>query len=146
MKIYMDVDTLNAKFWATALNYTDKDGNTVAVPEAQILVENGPAQEVDETAPYVRWEISPGASQRVTQGETRLFKNLGTAHLEVFVPKGVGTAVADEIRESLIAALADWRSDDKALRIYKHDAPKGKGSTSSHQLNAVFFYEAKREA
>lgn len=146
MKIYMDVDTLNAKFWETTLNYTNAAGSTVAIPQSQILTENGPTQEVDETLPWVRWTISPGASVRTTQGETRLFKNLGTAHLDVFIPKGTGTAVGEEIRDSLVAAMADWRSTDKALRIYKHDATKGDGNKSAHQLNAVFYYEAKREA
>ena len=143
MKIYMDVDALNAKFWDTALTY---NGGADTIPESQILTENGPTQEVDESLPWVRWTISPGASQRVTQGQTRLFKNLGTAHLEVFIPKGTGTATGEEIRESLIAEMAEWRSDDKTLRIYKHDATKGQGSKESHQLNAVFYYESKREA
>lgn len=143
MKIYMDIDTLNAKFWATALTY-EKGAETI--PESQILTENGPVQEVDEAQPWVRWTINPGASQRVTQGETALFKNLGTAFLEVFVPKGTGTATGEEIRDALITALADWKSGDKALHIYKHNASKGQGTKESHQLNAVFYYESKREA
>lgn len=146
MKIYMDVDTLNAKFWSTPLAYQDENGNAATIPASQILTENGPVQEVDETKPWVRWTINPGASKRATQGETRLFKNLGTAILEVFLPKGIGTGVGEEIRESLITALADWRSTDKALRIYKHQANKGPGTKNNHQLDAIFFYEAKREA
>lgn len=143
MKIYIDVDTLNAKFWDTALTY---DEGEQSIPEDQILTENGPTQEVDESKPWVRWSISPGASKRVTQGNTKLFKNLGTAHFEVFIPKGTGTATGEEIRDAMIAAMADWRSEDKALRIYKHDATKGQGTKECHQLNAVFYYESKREA
>jgi hypothetical protein len=143
MKIYMDVDQLSARFAATPLTYTGKDGAQETV--TQILVENGEAKDLDEELPWVRWTVAPGASKRATTGDNPRFKNLGTAFLEIHVPKGKGTKAALEIADSFLSAFEDWKSEDGELYIYKTDTPKGTGTKSSHAQRAVIFYESNRQ-
>ncbi|WBY16628.1 hypothetical protein PF049_00190 [Erythrobacteraceae bacterium WH01K] len=145
MKTYMDVNALNTKFWATDLTYTDYQDNELSVPSSQIVTENGPPRDVDESKPWVRWIVSPGGSKRTTSGNVTLYKNLGTAFLEVHLPIGYGTGQAEEIRDAFIHAFADWQDPAKKLRVYKHDSTKGAGTESSYQLDAIIYYQSYRE-
>lgn len=140
--LYLDIDALNAKFWSTALTYKDEAGTTQTLPVGQKLVENQPDEELDETKPWVRWTITPGES-KITQVSPALFTSLGTATLQIFVPKGKGTGAAIDIKEVFQNSFRQWRSTDKALRIYKMSDGKGAGKDYL-EVTVTVFYESKR--
>lgn len=142
--LYLDVDALNAKFWATALTYKDAAGITQTLPASQKLVENQPDEELDETAPSVRWTITPGES-KLTAISPPLFTSLGIATLQIFVPKGKGTGACIDIKEAFETAFREWRSTDKRLRIYKMSSTKCT-EKNALQVNVIVFYESKRYA
>lgn len=142
--LYLDVDALNARFFATALTYKDDGGTTVTLTDAQKLVENQPPEELDETKPWVRWTINPGASQQ-TGISPALFTNIGTATLQVFIPKSKGTGQATDLKTSFENNYRNWRSADKCLRVYKLDSSKGPDK-DHHQVNVTIYYESKRLA
>ncbi len=142
--LYLDIDALNAKFWATPLSYKDGSGVAQTLTPDQKLVENGPTQELDETKPFVRWTINPGESKR-TAVSPALFTSIGTATLQVFIPKGKGVALGTDIKSAFENAFRDWRSNDKTVRVYKMTSTKGPDK-SLHQINVTIFYESKRLA
>jgi hypothetical protein len=94
--IYKDIDDLNARFWSTSLTYTGPDNTVFEIPDEQKLTENGKLQEVDASEPWVRWTIIRGASERDTLGSNPFFRSIGTATLEIHVPKGIGTGIAND--------------------------------------------------
>lgn len=141
--IHLDIEQLNEKFWATPLTYIDEEGETVTMADSQILVENQPDDDIDESKPWVRWTINPGESKLIQTGP-KLYKNLGIATLQVFVPKGQGTGAATDIREAFNTAFREWRSPDQKLKVYKLSNTKGSGDDYL-QVNANLFYESHRE-
>lgn len=138
----LDIDALNAKFWSTPLSYTVANGTTHTLPARQVLVENQPDENVDEKKPWVRWTLNPGDSQQ-TGISPAIYTSLGTATLQVFVPKGRGTGEAQDIKEVFETAFRGWRSDDQRLRIYKMSSTKGPDK-DYHQVNVTIFYESRR--
>ena len=74
----------------TALNDRFFDG--MDVEQYQVLVENQPEEELDETQLWCRWRIQPGASDAVETGVKRTYQQLGTATLQIVLPKGTGVA------------------------------------------------------
>ena len=142
--LYLDIDAINAKFFAVPLTYKDSKNVTQTLAPNQLLVENGPTENVDETKPWVRWTINPGESKR-TAVSPALFTSLGTATLQVFAPKGTGVGVAIDIKSAFENAFRDWRSPDKCLRIYKMSSTKGTDKDFL-QINVTVYYESKRLA
>jgi hypothetical protein len=141
--IYKDIDDLNARFWSTSLTYTGPDNTVFEIPDEQKLTENGKLQEVDASEPWVRWTIIRGASERDTLGSNPFFRSIGTATLEIHVPKGIGTGIANEILDSFFAAFRDWRTENGELRVYRTRTDKV-SNKDFHQINGVLFYESRR--
>lgn len=110
-----------------------------------VLVANQPAQAVDETRPWCRWTISPGASQAVTTGPTALYHQLGTATLKVFIPKGHGISPGYDVRAKFDQLFRAWKSPDTRLRVYKitstNPAPR---EEEPAQINCTIFWESRR--
>ena len=142
--IYLDIDTLNAKFWATPLTYKNETGATVILPDAQKLDENGPSADLDETQPFVRWTIDPGASAAVTT-KPAIFKSLGVATLQIFIPQGRGSGIAIDIAEAFEAAFREFKSADKCLNVTRTQRNKG-SDPKLFQLNVTVTYNSVRSA
>lgn len=141
--IYLDVDDLNARFWNCELSYKDDEGETVVLPDTQKLVENQPDEDVDATQPFVRWVIEPGASKQVINSGPHMFTSVGTAYLQVFIPKGMGTGPATDLVESFHAHFRKYRSADKCLRVISTDQRKG-NDKKFYDVKASFAYESHR--
>jgi hypothetical protein len=130
--------------WTIPLTYKDDHGTTVTLTEGQKVVENQPNEDQDETKPWVRWTITPGASQQTATGPA-LFTSLGTATLQVFVPKGKGAGQAIDLKTAFENGFRNWKSGDKCLKVYKLDSSKG-ADKDYLQVNVAVFYESKRLA
>ncbi len=58
-----------------------------------------------DTEPYVRLTIVPGAQQQVSMGQTRRFRRVGIASVEIRVPAGSGDGEAQELGDSVAVVL-----------------------------------------
>lgn len=141
--IYLDVDDLNARFWTCELSYKNDEGDTIVLTDSQKLVENQPDEKIDATQPYVRWTIEPGASVQKVNAGPHMFKSVGTAYLQVFVPKGMGTGPAVDLVDSFHNHFRKYRSEDTCLRVLGTDQRKG-NDKKSHMVVALFTYESHR--
>lgn len=141
--IFYDVDALNAKFATITLSYKNAANQTVNLPASQVLVENSPATDLDETAPWVRWSIAPGESKPKITGTPVTYLSLGNAYLQVFIPKDMGATIAQDIIESFHAAFRNWRSADKKLKIVGVGQIKVPNK-DFYQVNASIKYESLR--
>lgn len=141
--IYLDVDDLNARFWTCELAYKNEADELVVLTDDQKLVENQPSEEVDATLPYVRWTIAPGASVQEVNAGPHMFTSVGTAYLEVFIPKGMGTSAATEIVDCFHAHFRKYRSEDKCLHVLSTDQKKG-NDKKCYSVTASFAYKSKR--
>lgn len=117
--IDLDENALTDRFWEIDFSYTDAAGDTVLLSDERKLVENQSAQVVDETQPWVRFTISPGESQIDATGTIPTYKQLGTAYLQVFAPKGTGMSAARELRDQMANAFRGWFSPDGCCHVYK---------------------------
>ncbi|WP_448538530.1 hypothetical protein [Sphingobium yanoikuyae] len=141
--IYLDVDDLNARFWTCELSYKNDDGETVVLSDSQKLVENQPDEEIDATQPYVRWTIEPGASVQKVNAGPHMFRSVGTAYLQVFVPKGMGTGPATDLVDCFHNHFRKYRSEDTCLRVLSTDQRKG-NDKKFFDVKASFAYESNR--
>lgn len=141
--IYLDVDDLNARFWTCELSYKDEAGEVVVLPDSQKLVENQPDEDIDATQPFVRWVIEPGASVQKVNAGPHMFKSVGTAYLQVFIPKGMGTGPATDLVDSFHGHFRKYRSADTCLRVLSTDQRKG-NDKKFHMVVASFAYESNR--
>jgi hypothetical protein len=140
--LQLDIDALTKRFVETPLTYV-VNGATVTMPTSQRLVENQPLSSVDEASPWVRFTISPGASEQIGGGVDRLYHQLGTASLRIYAPSGTGTRQAGAIRDGFIAAFRSWRSPDNCLNVYKTNFTSEEVG-GKYQINATVFWESKR--
>ena len=141
--IYLDVDDLNARFWTCELSYKNYDGEAIVLSDSQKLVENQPDEEIDATQPYVRWTIEPGASVQKVNAGPHMFRSVGTAYLQVLVPKGMGTGPAVDLVDSFHNHFRKYRSEDTCLRVLSTDQRKG-NDKKFYDVKASFAYESKR--
>lgn len=103
--IQADISVLRARF------FTQFDAN-----DPQVLWV-GKSQNVDESKPYVRLVIEPGACELVEKGETKTHLQLGLVSLFVTIPKGVGLGQGYTLRDKFANLFRDWVSGDRALVI-----------------------------
>lgn len=118
--LQQDIDALTARFTDTSLSYsvkTQAGTSTVVLPDSQRLVVNQPAQQVDETKPWVRFSIEPGKVIQALSGLDRTYEQHGFAYLQVFAPPGTGTRQAGSIRDQFLASFRSWRSADNRLNV-----------------------------
>lgn len=125
------------------VSYKGDADEAVVLTDEQKLVENQPVEEVDATLPYVRWTIAPGASVQKVNAGPHMFKSVGTAYLEVFIPKGMGTSAATEIVDCFHAHFRKYRSKDTCLRVLSTDQKKG-NDKKFYSVTASFAYESNR--
>lgn len=127
-----------------ALN--DRLFDNMDAEEIQLLVENQPDEDIDETALWSRWIINPGVSNTSSIGGDRIVQ-FGTATLQIFVPKGHYTGPGEDLRDQFNRLFRGWRSPDNKLSVdnlkstsstYKKDAAE------FHLINAMFFWHSTR--
>ncbi|WP_454883996.1 hypothetical protein [Sphingomonas oryzagri] len=130
--IELDLAALNGRFFDTF----DPDSN-------QIIVDNQPAEDLDETQISLHWTIEPGSCEIVQIGTAPVYEQLGVATLQIVIPTGQGTKPGYAIREQFMDAFRAFKSDDKKLRVY------GTSQTQENrdiglQLNARIKWESYR--
>lgn len=108
MSASADTDILQARFageWA-ALN-----------PGVPVIYENAPAEAPPKDAPWLRFAVRPQALQRAgyTAGASR-HEGIGRVEVQVFVPRGSGTAMRDLLADEAGEILRGWRSTNDLLR------------------------------
>ena len=138
----LDEAALEDRFWDTELSWTD-GSNTIVLTDEQRLVQNQAKENLDETQPWVRFTISPGASQQDTLESNPAFLQLGTAYLQVFAPKGSGMSAAREIRDQFVAAFRRWCSSD-GLTSVDRISYQTVDQADYTQINVSVFWESKR--
>lgn len=113
----------------------------------QLLVENQPDEDLDDTQLWTRWIINPGLSTDRTIGKDVMVTQYGTATLQIFVPKGLYTGPGDDVREQFTKLFRGWRSPDKALRVYNMKADSStykRGDAEFHLINAMIYWRSNR--
>lgn len=98
-----------------ALN--DRFQGGMDVEALQVLVENQPVEEIDESRIYSFWVIDPAGSDRVERGPSAMIEQVGIAMFRIIVPAGTYLEDAYEARAKFVELFRDWRSDDKALTV-----------------------------
>lgn len=76
----------------------------------QTIYDNAPETSIDVTRPYVRFGINAEEALRETFGTSGNHQNYGRVWLQVLVPHGQGTKVADQIVDQFITVFRNWRS------------------------------------
>jgi hypothetical protein len=132
MMIELDLAALNGRLFATF----DPD-NT------QIVVDNQPDEDFDDTQVWMDWTIEPGSQRRVQNGINPVYEQLGTATLQIHVPQGAYTGPGDDVQKRFEDAFRDWRSDDRALRVYRIASSKLRNA-DNFQMNVTVFWESHR--
>lgn len=132
--LQLDIDALNARF-ASGM---DADA-------LQVLVENQPKQDIDETRIYCRWVIEPGDSQCVQTGLQKSYIQLGVATLQIIVPQGTYMDDGYAVRTHFTDLFRGWRSADKALTVYqiKNETPRRDGYA---EINCRIMWESLRHS
>lgn len=134
--LQQDLEALNDRF------FDNMDAEAI-----QLLVENQPDEEIDETQVWTRWVINPGLSQSTSLGRDFLVTQYGTATLQIFVPKGLYTGPGNDVRDQFNALFRGWRSPDKKLVVdsmKSMSSSYSKGTTEFHLINAMFNWHSKR--
>jgi hypothetical protein len=134
--IQLDIDALNARLF-----------DNMDILELQLLVENQPDEDIDETRVWTRWIINPGVSEETALGANYRVVQYGTVTLQVFTPKGLYTGPGGDIRDEFNKLFRGWRSEDKKLII---DNLKSQSSTYTkngqefHLINAMASWRSTR--
>lgn len=140
----LDEQALNDAFWETELSYVDQYGVVTILTEDQKLLQNQPKANLDETQPWVRFKISPGATKMDSRTTPATYVQQGQAILEVFTPKGSGMSAARKLRSDFAEAFRDWRSADG--RTYAHRISFYNVDHEAYtQINVTVSWESKRK-
>lgn len=131
----LDLDRLTNRFvtrWA-ALGRTEPVGYDNAPPE-------------NRSGAWVRFSVRPGASERTsyTIGQTRILQ-LGRVVIQVFVPRGVGTALASEIADDAASIFRLWKSSEAELRTFEPELTvvPTRDDDEFFQINVSVRYESE---
>ncbi len=130
-----DIDALNARF------FDNMDSEAI-----QLLVENQPDEDLDDSALQSRWIINPGLSTSVSLGPDFLVAQYGTATLQIFVPKGQYTGPGNDLRDQFNKVFRGWRSPDKKLIVDDLKSTSSTYKDKFHLINAMFFWHSNRRS
>ncbi len=114
----------------------------------QLLVENQPDQDIDDTRVWTRWIVNPNFDETYTLGANPIYKQTGTATLQIFVPKGLYTGPGNDIRDQFNALFRGWRSADKKLvvdNLKSASSTYKRGDQEFHLINAMIFWHSLRK-
>jgi hypothetical protein len=128
---------------------TDHLFDNMNVEELQLLVENQPDEDIDDTQVWTCWIINPGLSEETALGENHRVVQYGTATLQIFVPKGLYTGPGDDVRDQFNSLFRGFRSDDRKLvidNLKSQSSTYTKGSREFHLINAMAFWHSVRNS
>ncbi|UYY77495.1 phage tail terminator-like protein [Sphingomonas sp. R1] len=114
----------------------------------QLLVENQPDQAIDETKVWTRWIVNPNFDETYTLGPNPIYKQRGTATLQIFIPKGLYTGPGNDIRDQFNALFRGWRSADKKVVVENLKSTSStykRGDQEFHLINATAFWHSNRK-
>jgi hypothetical protein len=127
---------------------TNRLMDNMDVEAIQLLVENQPDQATDETRVWTRWIVNPGASETHALGPDPIYKQSGTATLQIFVPKGLYTGPGNDIRDQFNALFRGWRSADNKLVVDNLKSTSGtykQNDQEFHMTEAKILWHSKRK-
>lgn len=128
---------------------TDRLFDNMDIEELQLLVENQPDEDIDDTQVWTRWVINPGLSEETALGANYRVVQYGTATLQIFVPKGLYTSPGDDVRDQFNSMFRGWRSDDRKLVVDNFKSQSStytKGGQEFHLINAMVFWHSVRNS
>lgn len=134
--LQLDIDALNDRF------FDNMDAEAI-----QLLVENQPDEDLDDTQVWTRWVINPGLSVTNSIGRDFMVTQYGTATLQIFIPKGLYTGPGNDVREQFNELFRGWRSADKKLlvdNLKSQSSTYKKGETEFHLINAMIKWHSNR--
>lgn len=126
---------------------TDRLFDNMDIKAIQLLVENQPDEDIDDTQVWTRWIINPGLSLTKSMGRDFLVTQYGTATLQIFVPKGLYTGPGDDVLEQFNTLFRGWRSADKKLvvdNLKSQSSTYKKADAEFHLINAQFSWHSNR--
>ncbi len=131
-----DIQALNDRF------FDNMDAEAI-----QLLVENQPDEELDDSRLWAKWIINPGMSETRSLGKDFAVTQYGMATLQIFIPKGQYTGPGDDLRDQFNKLFRGWRSADKKLvvdSLKSESSAYAKGSNEFHLINAKFAWHSNR--
>ena len=134
--LQLDIDALNDRF------FDNMDAEAI-----QLLVENQPDEDLDDTQVWTRWVINPGLSVTKSIGRDFMVTQYGTAALQIFIPKGLYTGPGNDVRDQFNELFRGWRSADKKLlvdNLKSQSSTYKKGETEFHLINAIIEWHSNR--
>ena len=105
MSASLDIAALRLRFadqWATRQ------------PTVPVVYDNASAT-TDHTDAFVRFSVRASDERPVSLGAHR-YEQIGRIVVQVCVPRGEGTGLADELADEVSAIYRNWSSDDFAVR------------------------------
>jgi hypothetical protein len=141
-----DIDALNDRFWSSPMTYSLREGETLVLSDEQMLVENQPDDDLDDTQLWTRWIINPGLSTQTSLGSDPTFAQYGTATFQIFIPKGLYTGPGNDLRDQFNKLFRRWRSADKKLLIDDLKSTSSEYKEKFHLINAMVMWHSKRRA
>lgn len=131
MSLTLDIATIRERFIA---EWDDEAVQTIHANEGV---------DPDETKPYVRFIINPGAKRLIARPS--VYSQLGRVWLQILVPAGNGDADAYELADKFIAVFHEWRSEDGCLRTNEGDTTTiPNGQNEMFQVNVSIPFESIR--
>lgn len=142
--LQQDIDLLNDRFWSSPLTYSLREGEVLVLSDEQMLVENQPDDDLDDTQVWTKWIINPGISTPTTMGPNPNITQYGTATLQIFVPKGLYTGPGNDLRDQFNKLFRGWRSADRKLVVGDLKSSSSEYQGKFHLINAMFNWRSNR--
>lgn len=117
----------------------------IGIDESQIVMDNQPSTDVDESRLWVRFQIRPGEKRPSTLGKRKIMTQIGQVILQVFGPKGSGSESVYALAGNFADTFRDWvnKSATGSVRAY-YSTTQAYPSLEFLQVNASVSYESNR--
>ncbi len=85
-------------------------------PDTVVYFENSPAAPPPENAHWLRFAVQPSSFLPVSFGTSqRRYEGAGRVEIQIFAPRGAGTALRDTLADEAAGIFRNWRSGDGAV-------------------------------
>ena len=117
----------------------------LGIDESQVVMENQPSTNVDESKLWARFQIRPGEKRPMTLGKRKIMTQIGQVILQVFGPKGSGSETVYTLAGDFADVFRDWvnKSPTGSVRAY-YSSTQAYPSPEFLQVNASVSYESNR--
>lgn len=109
-----------------------------------IFYDNEGNQTPDATQVWCRFSVRPGEAEVVGRDQAAHFERTGFCILQIMVPEAEGSALGFVAAEQFEAAFRDWRSTDKALKVYRVSTQPVIGEKGYYQINTFVYWRSHR--